>query len=381
MRFSSALFAATIVLPVFAAPTLVPITKRGGTLKENSYIITLKDGESQANFLEALKKSWTHSDSAVIHSYSVINGFSMAIAPSDMPVVRSMPGIASIEQDQMISLPDHEVQDLPPVGGGGQPAPSTGDTTHNGGEGVTIYGLDTGINVDHECFGGRARWGWAAPPMVHIDDQGHGTHTAGTAIGKGFGVATKAEMVAVKVMNAAGTGSTSDIVKGIDYSCNTFKQSGKPPSIVTMSLGGGINEALDQAVRNCIGWGMHFTIAAGNDNKDAKDVSPARVEQAITVGAVDKNNVKASFSNYGPIVDIQAPGVGIVSAGHVGTNSEKTASGTSMATPYVAGVLAVALGEHGEMSSAELSSALRANAKDVCTGMPDGTTKLLATIW
>ncbi|CAE6471358.1 unnamed protein product [Rhizoctonia solani] len=399
MRFSSAFFVATIALPVFGAPALVPITKRGGSLKENSYIIMLKDGVSKDSFLEEFKKVSTHSDSVVVHAYEVINGFSASIASSDMPSIRGMSGVASIEQDQIISLPDQsEVQDLPSLSGG-QPSPSTDNPTQNGGKGVTIYDLDTGINVDHECFEGRARWGWAAPPMLQVDDHGHGTHTAGTAVGKGFGVATKAHIVAVKVMNAAGTGSTSDIIGGIDYACKEFKDSGKT-SIITMSLGGAINDALDEAVRKCLEWGMHFTIAAGNDNKDAATVSPARVEQAITVGAVDKDNVKASFSNFGSIVDIQAPGVNIVSAGNIGKDSKKTASGTSMATagnigkdskktasgtsmatPYVAGVIAVALAEHGQISPAKLSDALKANAKDVCTGMPAGTTKRLATTW
>ncbi|CAE7180136.1 unnamed protein product [Rhizoctonia solani] len=380
MRFSSALFTATVVLPVFGIPTLVPITKRGGTLKENSYIVTLKDGVSIGDFINSFKRGLAHPDSSIGHTYSIINGFVATLSPSDLGRIRGMPKIASIEQDRIVSLPDHEAQDVPPVPGS-QPGPSTGDNTSGkGGEGVTIYGLDTGIYVEHECFEGRARWGWVAPPLLKVDGHGHGTHTAGTAIGKGFGVATKANMLAVKVMNDAGMGSTSDIIKGIDYACNDFKHNGKKPSVVTMSIGGDADDTLDQAVKNCIDWGMHFTIAAGNDNKDAQNVSPARAEQAITVGAVDKNDAKASFSNYGSILDIQAPGVNIVSAGNVGNTSRKM-SGTSMATPYVAGVLAVALSNHGQMSPAELSKQSKYHAQDVCTGMPDGTTTLLATPW
>ncbi|CAE6469170.1 unnamed protein product [Rhizoctonia solani] len=156
MRFSSAFFVATIALPVFGAPALVPITKRGGSLKENSYIIMLKDGVSKDSFLEEFKKVSTHSDSVVVHAYEVINGFSASIASSDMPSIRGMSGHRR-----------SEVQDLPSLNGG-QPSPSTDNPTYNGGKGVTIYDLDTGINVNHECFEGRAQWGWAAPPSTWI---------------------------------------------------------------------------------------------------------------------------------------------------------------------------------------------------------------------
>ncbi|KAG8708403.1 subtilisin-like serine protease [Ceratobasidium sp. 423] len=406
MRFSSAFFAATVVLPVFGAPTLVPITKRGGTLKENSYIITLKDGVSQPGFVESFKKGLTQPDSAVVHTYSVINGFSAIIAPSDLSLVRGMPEIASIDQDKIVSLPDHdnsEEVDALPIGEG-QPSPPPYGNTHNDkdGEGVVIYGLDTGIYTEHECFEGRASWGWSAyivsgrlvtvlisvtvygakisSSQVQVDDHGHGTHTAGTAVCKDYGVATKAHIVAVKVMNAAGVGSTSDIVKGVDYACGEYQQHQKP-TIVTMSIGGGADDLMDKAVRNCIAKGVHFTVAAGNDNKDAESYSPARVEEANTAGAVDSSNAKVSFSNYGSVVDIQAPGVNIVSAGNIGRDSKKTMSGTSMATPYVAGILAVALSNHGQMSPAGLSKQLEDNAKPVCTGMPAGTTNNLATRW
>ncbi|KAF8694411.1 peptidase, partial [Rhizoctonia solani] len=377
MRFSSAFFVATVALPVFGAPTLVPITKRGGTLKENSYIITFESTNSQDSFVQSLQQVMTHPDSHIGHTYSVINGVSATVAPSDLPHVRKLAGVESIEQDQMLSLPPLEVfEDLPTK----EEQPN--DATYgNGGEGVVIYGLDTGIYIDHNCFEGRASHGWSAFGVLQTDDHGHGTHTAGTAIGKGYGIATKAHMVGVKVMNAAGMGQTSDIIKGIDYSCDESKKHAKP-SIITMSIGGGVSDSLDGAVQNCITWGVHFTVAAGNDNKDAKDYSPARAPNANTVGAVDSKNVKAPFSNYGPVLDIQAPGVNIVSAGIIGPNSSQKASGTSMATPYVAGVLAVAISNHGNMSPEKLSNELKAHAPEVCTGMPDNTTTTrLAVPW
>lgn len=141
----------------------------------------------------------------------------------------------------------------------------------------------------------------------------HGTHTAGTAVGATYGVATSANIIAVKVLSDSGSGSNADVISGINYAYNAFKSSGRP-SVATMSLGGGANTAVDSAVSNAIAGGLHFSIAAGNDNVDASTTSPARVAAANTVGAIDSSNKKASFSNYGSILDIWALGVNVKSA-------------------------------------------------------------------
>jgi len=272
-----------------------------------------------------------------------------------------------------------------------------------GGRGVDIYGLDTGINIAHTCFGGRASWGavsnlYAILDLVLMrpsfkchfnqtfggyanrDGNGHGTHTAGTAVCKTYGVATSARIIAVKVLSDQNHGPYSDIISGVNWVYNRFRSS-RRPSIATMSIGGPTSMALDKAVTNAINRGLHFTVAAMNWAKDASSVSPARVRPANTVGACDGRNKMASFSDFGSVLDVFAPGVNILSAWIGSTTATKILSGTSMSTPYVAGILAVALGEHGHMTPARLSSSLKSHAKHVIRGQPAGTTRLKATLW
>ncbi|CAE6428322.1 unnamed protein product [Rhizoctonia solani] len=376
MRSVFVLSALAAVLPALGAPTVSPLTKR------DTYIIKIKPGVSQADFISALTSGLTHPDSAIKYTYSVIPAVAAYIASADISAVRGMKDVEYIEQDQVLSLSvDQERRDPAPDNESGScPKPSFAE---DGGEGVTVYGIDTGIKTDHDCFDGRATWGAAFPDIsLKTDDHGHGTHTAGTVIGKYYGVARKAKMVSVKVLNAAGSGQTTDVVAGVNYACEHFEKGGKLPSIATMSLGGGVSTALDQAVESCIKKGMHFTIAAGNDNKDAKDYSPARVSTANTVGAIDYTCKKASFSNFGPALDIQAFGVGVTSAWiGVGKNDTKTISGTSMATPYVAGVLAVALGKSGQMAPEDLTNALKYHASAGALDFSEDTTKDVARLW
>jgi len=148
-----------------------------------------------------------------------------------------------------------------------------------------------------------------------------------------------------------------------------------------MSLGGRRFIKLDTAVTNAINGGLHFTVSAGNSAKDASSASPARVRPANTIGACDGSNRMASFSNFGSLIDVFAPGVNILSAWIGSTTATNILSGTSMSTPYVAGILAVALGEYGQMTPASLSSSLKSHAKHVITGQPAGTTNLKATLW
>ncbi|KDN47803.1 hypothetical protein RSAG8_03223, partial [Rhizoctonia solani AG-8 WAC10335] len=174
--------------------------------------------------------------------------------------------------------------------------------------------------------------------------------------------------------------ATSDIVAGVNYVVTRAASTGRP-TIATMSLGGPTDTAIDSAVSSAISRGIHFTVAAGNENQNAGNVSPARVSTANTIGAVDSSNRKASFSNYGSVLDVWALGVNVRSS-WIGSNSAvNTISGTSMATPQVAGALAVVIGNQGNSSPAALSSALKSNAQAVVTGAPSGTTKLKARVW
>jgi len=215
----------------------------------------------------------------------------------------------------------------------------------NTGVGVNAYIIDSGIRASHSEFGGRAVSGFDAVDGGPADDcNGHGTHVAGTVGGTVSGVAKSVNLVGVRVLDCAGSGAWSGVIAGIDWvAANHVK-----PAVANLSLGGGVNTAVDDAVRRLIAAGVTTAVAAGNGNQGGKEqdackYSPARVAEAITIGATDKTDRKATFSNYGPCVDFFGPGVAIASAWHTGDTVGNTISGTSMATPHVAGVAALHL--------------------------------------
>ncbi|QPG98596.1 hypothetical protein C2857_007771 [Epichloe festucae Fl1] len=220
-----------------------------------------------------------------------------------------------------------------------------------GGEGVDAYVIDTGTNVDHVDFEGRAKWGKTIPSGdADEDGNGHGTHCSGTIAGKKYGVAKKAHVYAVKVLRSNGSGSMSDVVKGVEFAANSHteqvkaakdgKRKGFKGSVANMSLGGGKTSALDAAVNAAVKVGIHFAVAAGNDNADACDYSPAAAEHPVTVGASAFDDSRAYFSNYGKCTDIFAPGLNILSTWIGSKYAVNTISGTSMASPHICGLLA-----------------------------------------
>ncbi|KAF9178891.1 serine protease [Haplosporangium sp. Z 767] len=263
-----------------------------------------------------------------------------------------------------------------------------------GGKGVTVFVIDTGINTAHKEFEGRAIWGATIPRNdPDRDDNGHGTHCAGTIASQAYGVSKKAEVVAVKVLSSNGSGTMADVVAGVDFAIRSHlslraKQGGKyKGSVANMSLGGGKSRPLDAAVTNAIARGLHFAVAAGNENSNACYSSPASVEPAITVGASTRDDARAYFSNYGPCVDIFGPGQDIESTWTGSPTAKRTISGTSMASPHVAGLIAYYLslapesdsGFHsGPMTPKEMKAMLKETAtKDVLRGVPDRTPNLL----
>ncbi|KAF8705477.1 peptidase S8 family, partial [Rhizoctonia solani] len=379
---SFALVAAALVAQTFAAPTAIPITKLAGPSKENSYIIKLKDGVSKDSHVARLLEFIGGQDSKVVYKYeNVFHGYAGVLKGPILEYIRRSSDVEYIQADTIYKI-DWEQGDESLAS---REVHTQEETSHlagraaNGG-GVDIYGLDTGILTTHTAFGGRATWGATYGGYASRDGNGHGTHTAGTAAGSGFGLATAANIIAVKVCSDAGECATSDIVAGVNYVVSRAASSGRP-TIATMSLGGDIDSAIDSAVSSAISRGIHFTVAAGNENQNAANVSPAHVAAANTIGAVDSSNRKASFSNYGSVLDVWALGVNVRSA-WIGSNSAvNTISGTSMATPQVAGILAVVIGNKGNSSPAALSSALKSNAQAVVTGAPSGTTNLKARVW
>ena len=237
------------------------------------------------------------------------------------------------------------------------------------GTGVTAYVIDTGIFVNHPEFQGRARFGRSFTKDGARDGNGHGTHVAGTIGSKSYGVAKNVSLVAVKVLDARGSGSTSDVIAGIQWAAKdaAASKSKYRKSVANMSLGGGASTALDKAVKAAVASGLVFGIAAGNSGRDACLLSPARVPEAITVAASDIDDNLASFSEKGKCVDIIAPGVDILSTWNNGKTN--TISGTSMATPHVVGVVALALAEGEFATVKEVHDYIKAvSSKDKIAG-------------
>jgi subtilisin family serine protease len=244
------------------------------------------------------------------------------------------------------------------------------------GSGVTVYIVDTGINYGHTDFGGRATAGYDAITSggTAADCNGHGTHVAGTVGGAKYGVAKAARLVGVRVLDCAGSGSSSGVIAGLDWVLQQKQGNPTRPMVVNMSLGGGVSTALDNAVTSLVNAGVTVVVAAGNSTADACTQSPARVPAAITVGATDQTDTFASFSNYGTCVDLDAPGVSITSDYYTSTTATATMSGTSMASPHVAGAAALYLAAHPGATAAQVASALNTNASaNRVAGAPAGT--------
>jgi len=260
----------------------------------------------------------------------------------------------------------------------------------NAGSGVDAYIVDTGIVTTHNDFGGRARWGANYADTTNTDCNGHGTHVAGTVGGSVYGVAKKVNLIAVKVLNCQGSGTNAGVISGIDYVANQYKST-RRPSVANMSLGGSKSTALNNAVASAVAAGVSFIVAAGNENQDACNTSPASTPTAVTVGATTidsisgvEQDLRSSFSNYGSCVSIMAPGELIKSAWIGGNTQTRTISGTSMASPHVCGAAALYLANNPSSSPATIKSFLVNNALNglvnmACSGgtCPSTPNKLL----
>ncbi|AZQ37517.1 S8 family peptidase [Streptomyces cyaneochromogenes] len=328
-----------------------------------SYVVTLKGGTKAPS---AAGKSLAEKYGAKIsHTYgTVLNGYAIRADERQAKRLAADSRVASVVQDTRVTL-DHS-QKNPPSWGldridqANLPLDNSYTWPESAGTGATVYVIDTGIRISHKDFGGRASYGWdfVGDDRTASDGNGHGTHVAGTIAGSKYGVAKNAKVVAVRVLDNAGGGTTADVIAGIDW----VTRHAKKPAVANLSLGGYRNAQLDAAVRNSIASGVTYTVAAGNDGLPAGLYSPAAVKEAITVGATDKKDAKASFSNFGSALDLFAPGVGITSASYASDTSKATYSGTSMASPHVAGVAALYLADHPKARPAQVSKALVAQA-------------------
>lgn len=379
---------------------MAPLVQTPGTKAvPDKYMVVLKEGVSadrlmahSANVASFFRGSGDADP--ISHVYDMgdaMRGYAGHFSPEDIALIRSHPDVAFVERDSivdvtMLAQDDRNVRNMsgsavqytfpwdnPYRHLTEQGAPwglarishqrSLSLGTFNkyvyesiGGEGVTAYVIDTGVNIEHSDFGGRAKWGTTIPANdTDTDGHGHGTHVAGTIASNTFGVAKKAEIIAVKVLGSHGQGSMSDVTAGVlwavkdaENKTRMMRGSRKLRGFVSnMSLGGTKSPTLDRAVGGAVAAGMHFGVAAGNEDQDACNVSPADVRAAVTVGASTIADERAFFSNTGPCVDIFAPGLNILSLWNAGPQSINTISGTSMAAPHVVGLMAYLLSIYG----------------------------------
>ncbi|WP_158844816.1 S8 family peptidase [Saccharothrix deserti] len=351
-------FAVTAALTTFTSAAAEGIVLGLGAPNavKDSYIVVLKD--ASAGNVDTLSNKY---EANVKHTYSsALRGFSATMSEAQARKLAADPSVSYVQQDGEVT-----------ISGTQAPTPSWGldrvdqaalplDNSYtypNEGEGVTAYIIDTGIRFSHSDFGGRATTGRDTVDNDNdaTDCNGHGTHVAGTVGGTQYGLAKKAKLVGVRVLNCAGSGTYAGVIAGIDWvTANAVK-----PAVANMSLGGGADATVDQAVRNSIAAGVTYGIAAGNSNgADACNYSPARTPEAITVGSTTNTDARSSFSNIGTCLDIFAPGSSITSAWYTNDTATNTISGTSMATPHVVGAAAVYLAANPTATPLQVRDAL-----------------------
>jgi len=334
----------------------------------DSYIVVFKDAAMSTQGVDSLTDSMASKhDAKVEYRYTAaLRGFAGTMSESAAKKLAADPAVDFVQQNGTVSIAATQA-----------PTPSWGldriDQTDlplnnsytypdSAGTGVTAYIIDTGIRTTHTDFGGQAVWGTnTTGDGNNTDCNGHGTHVAGTVGGNAYGVAKNVRLVAVKVLNCAGSGSFAGVAQGIDYV--TAQHAAGTPAVANMSLGAqGSDAATETAVRNSIADGVTYALASGNSNSDACNFTPARVAEAITVNASTNTDARASFSNWGTCTDIFAPGQNIVSAWNTSDSATNNISGTSMAAPHVAGGAALILGATPSATPAQVAATMFANA-------------------
>jgi len=295
------------------------------------------------------------------HVYKhAINGFSIEMSEADAEAMSQDYRVKFVEEDGVVT--SDTTQTNPPWGLDRidqRNIPLSGTYTYNWtGSGVRVYVIDTGIRTTHTQFGGRASNVFDAFGGNGADCNGHGTHVSGTVGGSTYGVAKGALLRGVRVLNCSGSGSTSGVIAGVDW----VRQNHIAPAVANMSLGGSASTALDNAVNNLSNAGVAIAVAAGNSNANACNSSPARAVNAITTGSTTTSDARSSFSNFGTCLDIFAPGSSILSAWYTSNSATATLSGTSMASPHVAGVAALYKQANPSASATTIRNAIVNNA-------------------
>lgn len=332
---------------------LAPLMSVQGENIRDAYIVVVKDGADPRSVAAVVGVNPRYVYTAAV------NGFAGTLNAGQLTALRSNPNVSYIEPDQVVTLDATQYMDgngdpwgLDRINQRYLPLDKAYTYTYTG-SGVRAYIIDTGLDAGHAEFEGRAQNVYDAFGGNGNDCNGHGTHVGGTVGGKTYGVAKKTYLRGVRVLDCGGSGSTSGIISAVDW----VRTNRLNPAVANMSLGGGYSSTLNSAVNNLANSGVFVAVAAGNSNADACNYSPASASAAFTVAASTKTDYKASYSNYGTCVELYAPGSAIKSAWiGSGTTETNNISGTSMASPHVAGVSALIKHRYGDISSSSVRS-------------------------
>ena len=358
------------------------IVKPAGELIEGQYIVVFNPG-SDARAM-ATQLAGVHGARAM-RTYS--HAFRGAVFTMNENAARAMslnPNVLLVEQDSVFTV---DVTQSPATWGidriDQRNLPLSNSYTYDfTGAGVRAYIIDTGIRTTHSQFGGRASWGTVCTGEAQSDGHGHGTHVAGTVGSATYGVAKGASLIAVKVCTNSGSCPNSAVQCGIDFVVQQKQANPSIPMVANMSLGGAFSSTQNTAVNNAVNAGIFFAVAAGNENTNACNRSPASAASAYTIGSTTTSDTRSSFSNFGTCVDTFAPGSGITSTWNTSDTATNTISGTSMATPHATGAGALVFAEHPTWTPSQVASELNARATTgVLTGIGTGSpNRLLFTL-
>ena len=310
---------------------------------------------------------------------AALNGFAAKLSTQNLAKLQADKRVKYIEQDAMMHMSATQTGATWGLDRVDQRSrPTDGSYIYNyTGSGIKAYIIDTGINTAHTNFGGRAIWGTnTTGDGRNSDCQGHGTHVAGTVGSATWGVAKSVTLVAVKVLNCSGSGTNSGVIAGVNWAVTN---KGSATAVANMSLGGGFSQAVNDAVNTAASKNLVMVVAAGNENQNACNVSPASAASAITVGSTTNTDARSSFSNYGSCVDLFAPGSNITSTWIGSTTATNTISGTSMASPHVAGAAVLRIAAGSSTNSAVTGAVISSATTNVVSGVNGSPNRLLYT--